>query len=229
MTIDTPTRSEDSLRLRYLDTDTANVADILDELGFRAQVLSPEFAPFPPSGGKLAGWAHTIQGEMRPYALDGKDPEKMAACAELQPGSVAVWAGAARGVCCFGELIAVGMKERGCVGALVDGGVRDVAWIEHHGFPVYARYRTPAQAIGHWKVTHSGEPVVLPGATTEHVRVEPGDFVLADGDGALVVPASVAVRVLERAEELGRREVQIRRELSSGLSLADALAKFGHV
>jgi regulator of RNase E activity RraA len=121
------------------------------------------------------------------------------------------------------------MKERGCRGALVDGGIRDVDWIGRLGFPVYARYRTPVQSIGRWKVTDSGVPVPMPGATVAEVEVTPGDFVLADADGAIVIPADVAERVLERAEELGAREVQIRAELAGGLSLSEALAKFGHV
>jgi regulator of RNase E activity RraA len=61
------------------------------------------------------------------------------------------------------------------------------------------------------------------------VTVTPGDFVLADADGAIVVPAHVVEQVLERAEELQAREVEIRAELEAGLSLREALAKFGHV
>jgi regulator of RNase E activity RraA len=53
--------------------------------------------------------------------------------------------------------------------------------------------------------------------------------VLADDDGAIVVPAGIAEQVLERAETLGAREVAIRKELAGGLSLSDALTKFGHV
>jgi regulator of RNase E activity RraA len=121
------------------------------------------------------------------------------------------------------------MKERGCVGALVDGGIRDVAWVGELDFPVYARYRTPVQSIGRWKVTSSGEPVPMPGATVPHVTVSSGDFVLADTDGAIVIPAEHAVAVLERAEVLQAREVEIRGELERGLSLAEALARFGHV
>ena len=94
---------------------------------------------------------------------------------------------------------------------------------------MYARYRTPVQSIGRWKVVASGEPVPMPGATVPHVTVSPGDFVLADADGALVIPADVAVQVLERAEALQAREAQIRDELARGLSLAEALVKFGHV
>jgi regulator of RNase E activity RraA len=219
----------EEIRQRYLGVDTSNVADVLDELGLHDQGLSPAFVPFPGEAGKLAGWAHPILGEMRSYPLEDRDPDKMKACAELFPGSVSVWGGTGEGVCFFGELIAIGMKERGCVGALVDGGVRDVAWIGELGFPVYARYRTPVQSIGRWKVVDSGVPVAMPGATTPTVQVSPGDFILADADGAIAIPASVVEQVLARAEVLGASEVDIRRELADGLTLADALAKFGHV
>ena len=227
-TRDSEVSEAESIRRRYLCVDTANVADALDKLGLLDQGLHASFAPHPAGAGKLAGWAHTIVGEMRPYRVDGGDPDKMAACAQLMPGSVSVWAGTGEGVCFFGELIAIGMKERGCVGALIDGGIRDIEWIGRAGFTVYARYRTPVQSIGRWKVVGSGVPVELPGATTAVVSVRPGDFILADHDGAIAIPAEMAVRILEDAEALGAREVEIRSELEAGLSLRDALVRFGH-
>jgi 4-hydroxy-4-methyl-2-oxoglutarate aldolase len=217
------------VRERFLSVDVSNVADVLDELGLPDQGLHPSFAPLTGPPGKLAGWAFTISGRMLSSRPRGGDPEKMAACAQLTPGSVAVWGGAAAGVALFGELIAIGMKERGCVGALVDGGARDLASLTRLDFPVYARYRSPIQSIGRWKVTAWGVSVSLPGATASDVEVRPGDFILADVDGALVVPAAAVEEVLERAEAIGAREREIRGELSSGLSLADALAKYGHV
>ncbi len=219
----------ESIRRRYLAVDTSNVADALDRLGLLDQGLHGSFGPYPANAGKLAGWAHTILGEMRPYRVDGGDPDKMAACEQLTPGSVSVWAGTGEGVCFFGELIAIGMQELGCVGALIDGGIRDIGWIGRTGFTVYARYRTPVQSAGRWKVIDSGVPVELPGATREKVVVRQGDFILADDDGAIAIPAEVAVQVLEHAEALGTREVEIRREIPGGLSLKAALAKFGHV
>lgn len=219
----------EEIRRRYLAVDTSNVADVLDELGIHDQGLAPEFSPHPSNSGRLAGWAHTIRGEMSPYPMGTGDPAKMEACAQLTPGSVSVWSGQGVGVCFFGELISIGMMERGCVGALVDGGVRDVDWIGELDFTVYARYRTPVQSIGRWKVTGSGIPVKMPGATVAHIDVNPGDFVLADADGAIVIPGELAENVLERAEDLGAREVQIRAELANGLSLSEALEKFGHV
>jgi 4-hydroxy-4-methyl-2-oxoglutarate aldolase len=219
----------EDIRRRFLAVDTSNVADVLDELGLPDQGLAPSFRPFPADAGRLAGWAFTIAGEMAPYALGGGDPAKMAACARLTPGEVSVWSGNGEGVCFFGELISIGMRERGCVGALVDGGIRDIRWIGELDFPVFARYRTPVQSIGRWRVTGTGETVPMPGATKAEVAVSPGDFVLGDEDGVIVIPAAVVERVLERAEELGAREVEIRGELARGLSLSEALARFGHV
>lgn len=219
----------EAIRRRYLDVDTSNVADVLDQMGIHDQGLAASFAPFPAGAGKLAGWAFTIQGQMTPYAYDHGDADKMRACAQLTPGSVSVWSGGGEGICYFGELISIGMQERGCVGALVDGGVRDVSWIGRLGFPVYARYRTPIQSIGRWKVHAWDVPVSLPGATSHTVEVLPGDFVLADDDGAIMIPAGSVEEVLERASAMGASEREIRAELAGGVSLSDALAKFGHV
>ena len=220
--------TREALRVRFLAVDTSNVADVLDKLGYPNQGLSAEFSPYPSTAGRLAGWAYTILGQMMSYTQTG-DPEKMRACQGISPGEVAVWAGDGEGVCYFGELIATGMKERGCVGALVDGGVRDVRWIGRLGFPVYARYRTPIQSIGRWKVSVAQVPVPIRGATTQEVSVSPGDFILADEDGAVVIPAALVPHVLEEAEKLTRTEVAIRSDLSAGLTLAEALRKYGHV
>lgn len=223
-----PMAKQEALRVRFLGVDASNVADVLDKLGYPNQGLSPQFSPYPSTAGRLAGWAYTIRGQMKPYT-EGGDPEKMRACQGISPGEVTVWAGDGEGVCYFGELIATGMKERGCVGALVDGGVRDVRWIGQLGFPVFARYRTPIQSIRRWKVDAAQIPVAVRGATTEYVTVAPGDFILGDEDGALVIPAALVVQVLEDAEKLTRIEVAIRSELSAGLTLAEALKKYGHV
>lgn len=222
------TDTREAIRTRFLSVDTSNVADVLDRLGYPDQGLSAQFSPYPSTAARLAGWAYTIHGTMMSYTESG-DPDKMRACQEISAGEVAVWAGDGEGVCYFGKLIATGMKERGCVGALVDGGVRDVRWIGQLGFPVYARYRTPIQSIGRWKVNASQVPVAVRGATVREVAVSPRDFILADEDGALVIPDAVVVQVLERAEKLTRIEVAIRSELSAGLTLAEALEKYGHV
>jgi regulator of RNase E activity RraA len=218
----------ESIRQRFLNVDTSNVADALDKFGYPDQGLSSDFRPYPAEGTRLAGFAYTIRGQMTPYE-GGGDELKMNVCQKISASEVSVWSGDGEGICYFGELIALGMMERGSVGALIDGGIRDIRWLAHHKFPTFARYRTPVQSIGRWKVNASQIPVYLVGATTGLVKIDPGDFVLADEDGAIVIPAALIDRVLIESERLTATEVDIRRELAAGLSLADALAKFGHV
>jgi 4-hydroxy-4-methyl-2-oxoglutarate aldolase len=148
-TVSLSKEQKESIRHRFLAVDTSNVADVLDNMGLMNQGLAPAFAPYPANAGQLAGWAYTIRGQMSPYPLGG-DAQKMQACQGISSGEVSVWSGDGEGICYFGELIAIGMKEKGSVGALVDGGIRDIRWIAQQNFPVYARYRTPVQMESEW-------------------------------------------------------------------------------
>ena len=219
---------KEEIRLRYLEVDTSNVADVLDSMNLLQQGLAADFGPYPDTCKRMAGWAYTIRGQMTPYPQGG-DADKMAACQGLSPGDISVWSGNGEGICYFGELIALGMKERGCTGALLDGGIRDVRWIGEHAFPVFARYRTPVQSIGRWKVNACQIPVYMRGHDGANVIVRPGDFILCDDDGAIVIPIEHVEAVLLESERLTQVEKNIRIELANGLSLGDALKKYGHV
>ena len=219
---------KEEIRLRYLEVDTSNVADVLDSMNLLQQGLAADFGPYPETCKRMAGWAYTIRGQMTPYPQGG-DADKMAACQGLSPGEISVWSGNGEGICYFGELIALGMKERGCTGALLDGGIRDVRWIGEHGFPVFARYRTPVQSIGRWKVNACQIPVYMRGHDGANVIVRPGDFILCDDDGAIVIPIEHVESVLIESERLTQVEKNIRIELANGLNLGDALKKYGHV
>lgn len=218
---------DEELRLRYSKVDATIIADVLDDIGLFDQVLSPSIAPQPSSAPPIAGWAFTIYGEMTSYPLADGDPEKMVACEQIRPGQVSVW-GNAEGVALFGEMIALRMQAQGCLGAIIDGGVRDVDQLEEQKFPVFARYRAAVQSIGRWKVQGHARPVVLPGAT-KPVTVHAGDFIRADSNGVVVIPADRAHEVLERALALMEQEGELRNELIAGRSLESALDMFGHV
>jgi len=224
----TPAIDRKEIRSRFLAVDASNVADALDELGLTNQGLSAEFQPFPAHAGKVAGFAYTIRGQMMPYEGTG-DADKMTACQGIGPDEVSVWSGDGEGICYFGELIALGMKERGSSGAVIDGGIRDIRWLGEHGFPVFARYRTPVQSIGRWKVMDWQKPVYMRGATSPYMVVHPGDFILGDDDGVIVIPSAHLLPVLERSEALTGNEVKIRKDLALGMSLSDTLDKYGHV
>src|SRR4051812_16800049 len=165
---------------------------------------------------------------MKAFSLGG-DLGRMKGGDGLMLGEGSCLCGGGGGGWFFCWVIGLGMKERGCVGSLVDGGIWDVRWIGQHEFPVFARYRTPIQSIGRWKVNAWQTPVFLRGATTSLVKIEPGDFILGDEDGVLTIPAAIVEQVLEEAERLTNTEVSIRAELSAGMTLAEALKKFGHV
>lgn len=82
----------DSIINRFRQVDTSNVADVLDGKGLFDQSLAHEIRPFPAGGGRIAGFAYTIRGQMTPYE-GGGDPDKMTACAGLSAGDISVWSG----------------------------------------------------------------------------------------------------------------------------------------
>jgi regulator of RNase E activity RraA len=217
-----------TLRARFLEVDTTTVSDVLGLHRRFDQALSTELLPLAEGQPKLAGFAYTVRVAMLPYEGPG-DPDKMAAIEGMGEGVVSVWAGDAQGVASFGELLALGMKVRGCTGMVVNGGVRDRDGIVKAGIPVFAKYRSPVQSIGRLKVTGCQVPVTMPGATSRHVTVAPGDFVLGDADGVVVVPAALADMVLEQAEAITARERAIRGEVDSGAALQVILGRYGRV
>ena len=113
-----------------------------------------------------AGWAYTIRGQMTPHAGKG-DPEKMKACQGNALGDVIVWSGDGEAIYYFGEVIAVGMQDRGSVGAPVDSDTMISAGSERSDFL-------------RWKVVEWQQNVYLRGATAKWVLVSPADFILAD-------------------------------------------------
>ncbi|MBT9258782.1 MAG: hypothetical protein KM310_03345 [Clostridiales bacterium] len=133
------------------------------------------------------------------------------------------------GVCCFGDLLAQAMALRGAAGVVVDGGVRDVAFLKKLPMPIFTRYRTPAQAIGRWRVEGVGEAVALPGGLSPKVIIRPGDWVVGDEDGLLVIPQELAPEVAQRAQEAMSRENEAREAIRKGMPLLKALETFGHL
>ncbi|MGW6036206.1 RraA family protein [Gordonia terrae] len=214
------------IRSRFLAVDVANVADVLDDLGHRDQALGTDLACVA-GRERLAGWAFTISGAMSD--APGRDPLKAQACNEIGPDEVSVWEGNGRGVCYFGELVAIGMMQRGSPGAVLDGGVRDRKWLHEIGFTTFSRYPTSVQTSGRWRVSAWRQPVTLPGASGQPVVIEPGDFILGDDDGVIVIPAALVDVVLEDAETMTDKEIDVRAAIRNGMTLADAMTQFGRI
>lgn len=218
-------------RLQILLTaGTAVIADVFDTLGRLPPVLDNTlFTLNGEPAERFIGPAYTITGKSEQWTVGG-DRKKLAAIDEMPPGVVAVWAGNdIGGVCCFGDLLAGAMNARECAGVVVDGGIRDVAALKALGLPIVARYRTPAQAIGRWKVTDYQVSVAVRGALEELITIHPGDIIVSDADGVIVIPEALLDDVVPKVEEWMETESEARDEIYEGMPLLKALDKYGHL
>ncbi|MBZ0146674.1 MAG: hypothetical protein K8F62_03905, partial [Pseudorhodoplanes sp.] len=115
---------------------------------------------------------------------------------------------------------------------VTDGAVRDADEIRELGFPVIAAAITPTNGARRWRLVEADRPVTLPGHERGVVTVSPGDFVLADGDGVVVIPLQHAGQVIADAEELQRIEREIGKGLRAGGQRNELLKdkpRFAHI
>ena len=212
-----------------MEAGTAVIADVFDKMGHLPPVLDSTLVPIPGPGIRFAGPAYTITGESHRWSGKG-DRTKLAAIDAMAPGVVPVWAGNdIRGVCCFGDLLSEAMKARGCAGVVVDGGVRDLAHLRTLDLPMMVRYRTPAQAIGRWRVTDSQVVIRLRGALEDWVEVRPDDIVVADDDGVIILPGELVNRIEAQVLEWAEKDSRARKDIRTGTLLLEALDKYGHL
>ncbi len=209
------------------EVGTAAISDTFDVLGITPPVLDNSIRAIAGTFGRFAGPAYTITGRTHTWK-GGGDRDKLQAIDEIHEGAVPIWAGTdIEGVCCFGDLLATAMKARGAVGVVVDGGVRDSSFLMKLGLPVTARYVTPAQAIGRWHVSGWQIPIFIRGALEKWVRVNPGDTIVSDEDGIIVIPSASLSNVVDLVSEWTSKDSAVREEISQGLRLIDALEKYG--
>lgn len=116
----------------------------------------------------------------------------------------------------WGENTSLSAMARGACGLVTDGGVRDAEAITALGFPTFCCFVTPVLSRGRFTVTGYQIPILMPGQLDLTVSVHPGDIVVADRNGVVIVPASLAEEVLLAAEELLRMEERIRAALRAG-------------
>ena len=212
-----------------MEAGTAVISDVFDKMGHLPPVLDNTLVPVPGPGISFAGPAYTISGESHRWSGRG-DRTKLAAIDAMAPGVVPVWAGNdIRGVCCFGDLLSEAMKARGCAGVVVDGGVRDLAYLKTLELPMMVRYRTPAQAIGRWRVTDRQVVIRVRGALEDWVEVRPDDIVVADDDGVIILPGELVNRIEAQVLEWAEKDSRARKDIRTGTPLLEALDKYGHL
>ncbi len=198
---------------RYEKLSSPLVYDILDRMGWPNQALTAQIRALAPDM-LVAGPAFTIDGREERND-DGSAAYRM--FREIVPGSVLIMACNGHQVCGpWGENASISAQMRGARGLVSDGGVRDANDIVALRFPTFSRFVSPVFMQGRFALKAHQVPVQLDGQVGEKVAVNPGDFILGDRDGVVVVPAGLAEEVLVAAERLREVEERIRDGLRAG-------------
>ncbi len=202
---------------------TAVLSDVLDELGYRQQAFPPSIRPLDDAL-VLAGFARTgvyrevyrVAPDQNPYELE------MALIDDLKPDQVAVFGcGGSTRIAPWGELLSTAARARGAAGCVTDGMVRDIRAIRTMKFPVFHGGIAPLDSKGRGVVAEIDVPIECAG-----VSIEPGDLIVGDADGVVVVPRSVEDEALTRAFAKVTGEDHTRDELAAGASLKEVFAKY---
>lgn len=219
-----PAAALDSLLDSFRHVEVASISDAAEQILGRKMYMSHRMQSIFPA--KFAGYAVTVllkkdDGNKDPSALAGM----MAAIDGGAKDSVYVMTvedGA--DIAGMGGLMGTTMYSRGYVGAVVDGGVRDVAQLRRIGFPVYALGPVPSTSVGHYKFAGANIPLLCDG-----VQVQPGDIVAADADGVVVVPRAKAEEILALAQQMDFKEHSMYPFIEKFHSLQEAVRKFGRI
>jgi 4-hydroxy-4-methyl-2-oxoglutarate aldolase len=211
------------LAARFSALYTGVLTDVLDARGYLNQTLPPELAPLRP-GMRLAGPAYPVLGQPHPdHEYDTSIRKVMEMLGSVPAGYVAVYQTNDTSSAHLGELSVTSLKARGCVGAVIDGGCRDIGFILREDYPVFCRYTTPQDCVPRWELVAHGDVAVEVGG----VAVALGDYVVADQDGVVVLPAPALEEVLEAAEAKVETENEIRAAVRDGALPLEAYERFG--
>lgn len=217
-----PAAADISLGMMRQSLSSAVVCDALDAAGYPRQSPRVPLRPLTVVG-TLVGrcrttlWADMHHVDPRPYelelqAVDGCRPDDVliaAAGGSLRSG---IW----------GELLSTAARNKGCVGAIVDGAVRDVRRMQGMQFPVFARATCIYDSRDRQRVIDVDVPVEIDG-----IAFHPGDLVFADEDGVVVVPRAIEADVITRAWNKVHAEDQVRDAIRGGMGAVTAFETFG--
>src|SRR4030081_3770134 len=204
--------------------EVASVSDALEELTGKRMYMTHRMHPI--FTAKFAGFARTVQlkkdeGTNDPAALSGM-LEAIDSGSKDSVYVMVVEDGA--DIAGMGGLMGTAMAARGYVGAVIDGGVRDVAYLRKIGFPVFATGIVPSTSVHHYRFAGSQVAMLCDGVT-----VNPGDIVTADSDGVVVVPRARAQEVLTLAQQMDFKEHSMYAVIEQLKSIVDAVKKFGRL
>lgn len=199
---------------------TPVIGDILDTLGFQHQFLPAAVTPIVPTmtlvGRAMPVLIADVFGvQQKPF---GKLTEALDA---LQSGDIYLARRAGIACAAWGEIMTAAARARGAAGAVIDGYHRDSNAVIAQNFPVFSRGGYGQDAGVRASVLDYGVSVEIEG-----VHINPGDLVVGDRDGVVIVPGAVEDEVLERAVQKVATENVVRQQIELGMSTTEALATY---
>src|SRR3984885_5446742 len=207
----------------YRHVEVSSVSDAIEQLTGQRQYMTHHMQPIFTT--KFAGYAVTV----KLVKEENNDPNALTAMlTAIDQGAkdsvyvMTVQDGA--DIAGMGGLMGTAMSAREFAGGIIDGGVRDVAYLRKIGFPVYATGINPATSAGHYRVAGTGVPVVCDGG-----KVNAGDIVAADSDGVVVVPREISPKVLVLSQQLDFKEHSMYAFIENTKSIEEAVRKFGRL
>lgn len=225
--------SIDQMALRFERLPSATVFDVMDRLGLGDRCcVEHGIKPLRP-GRRLAGPAFTVRwsadprtpAEWRPEGLD----RVSSYFTPIKPGSIVVVDGGGDRLCGhWGEMMSIMAWRSGARGVVVDGGTRDSEGIMRiESWLAFARYTTPIESMTRNRIQAIDVPLLLRGTLSSQVPVRPGDWILADDDAILVIPAEHVPAILEESEALEDLEKKSRAELLAGEDIDEVFRRYG--
>lgn len=208
-------------RARFEKLSSTNLSDAMDALGFRGYTFG--IRPMREKWRKVVGPAVTMR-----MTAAGQTPQKthlgMNAISAARPGDVIVIENGGRmDSSCWGGVLANSAKAKGLTATLVDGCVRDLDDCIDCDYPVFARGTVVCTARG--RVIEAGTNEII---NFDGVQVRPGDIVLGDSSGVVVVPQERIEEVLAKAEQLWQKEEDMIAEIRSGANILEVDAKYNY-
>jgi regulator of RNase E activity RraA len=217
----TRTANDMDLLARLEKLYVAVVADCLDRVGVRSNLLAPHVRPLYP-GARVAGYAltvHIVEVDEAPPREQWYEGEIQAVDSQ-QPGDVMVVSSTPGSY--WGELLATASRVRGARGLVGDCYARDTAELIKMRYPTFVRGPLAYDSLGRIDVDGVGVPIECAGVT-----VHPGDLVIGDDDGVAIVPRALADKVIGFAEEKVTGENTVRDRLAEGMPVAEAFRTYG--
>jgi len=221
-----PAAPDDALVAGFKETYPASVSDAVELVTGKSGTMGHDMKLV--TGKPMVGRAVTSLSKPAPPeastpALATKHSVEMIDAAKPGEVGVIVMEGGLD-VAAMGNLMGTAATVRGMAGMVLDGAIRDIWDIRRMGLTVYARSATPATAVGHHATVARNVPVQCAG-----VNVRPGDIIVADDDGVVVVPQERAEEVLKKAREIDDRERGMFPFIREHKSLQKAIELFGRI